>query len=241
MILERDEFIDVYRRYECGEDVVPELLGLLQPLIEATASKFSNDADYRHDLIQDCMERAIKTLPKFNPKYNPYNYFTSVFRNMCITKMKRYGNGNTVPHEEYMNDVGTLPNSLEHGLEKTDETVRIITTLLERNIERFPSEDVETVRTLTVKVYTQLMSGNYPKQVISTLSKDYPRKLVTSVCHATVIWLRFENLHTAHFQYDIPAEHSVLRDLYDILDEETYELLCTVCAGMRVTFPSNGS
>lgn len=238
MILNPTEFNHIYSLYVKGEDALQDLIVCLTPLAEVTASSYSNDDNFRHDLINDCLEHAVKIMRSYDPKRaNPYNYFTTVFRNVCITKIQKY----TTPFNLSLEiaDICVTDNG--------DDLVYdgdILLLLVERNRIRFPSIPTEQLDMVTHHIYAYITNGSRPGYG-NGIIKDIPsniilnRNVVMLIYYSSLSWLRFINIGATYWEYDMPGEMSLLYDLLTYVGEDIYELLSTVFDGMKLAFVSN--
>jgi len=209
------------------------------PMAEAIATSFSTDSNYREDLIQECLLRMINALPNYNPvQGNIHNYFTSVFRNICITYISReYRHDNMLADATYDGSYGS------HVINnKSPFPSYILTDLITRNRARFPSL-CEIIDELTSHIFSYLISGSEPgagggivKSAMQTF--DLPRNIVMSVYHSSLIWLRISN-HAIEYHYENMdmEELSLLHELQDLIGIDACSKVCTAFAGVNIKIP----
>lgn len=234
-IFNHSAFLDAYARYMYDSSALDDLLSLLTPLAEVIASSFSNDSEYREDLIQECMARAIKALPSYDPSVaKPHSYFTSVFRNICITYI-------TKQTKQPLVDLAVLNMERCYDTASKSSSV-ILEELLIRNRERFPSVDVGTLDGLTVHIYKHINSGSRPGSsngIIKSAMSEFhaERRTITIIFHSTLVWLRAHYINYSYYDCKIPGEMTVLYDVYEIFGEDVYEYMSTVFAGLSIKLP----
>lgn len=238
LILDPEEFLKYYHLW-CEDDpyALENLVIILTPLAEVMASKFSNDSEYRHDLIQECLLRGQKALQSYDPELaNPHKYFTSVFYNRCVTCIQMW---NKVP---LMPDF--IESAVQQAYEAHDLAIKPLIGLLERNRTRFPSIDANLLDDLTRFMYSYIITGLLPgksKGLIKTATTmfDVDRRTVMAVYNSSLVWLRMSNLENAYYGFNEPDELSILYDLRNIMGDEAYELLVTLFSGISLKIPKD--
>lgn len=237
MILDPDAFLQEYEQWKYGDGKADTLINLLEPLAQVIASSYSNDGEYRLDLIQECLARAYKALDNYDPSIaNPHKYFTSVFHNRCRTCMDMW---NKVPMYEEFDDlhIDLFIN------DNTNKGKTQLSELLCRNRERFPHIEASKLDAVSVYVYNYIVSGILPgnnKGVIKTAMKLYKlnRAEATVLYYSSLVWLRINNLDSTYYGFDDPDELSILSDLRDAIGDDAYEVLSTLFAGISIKFPN---
>ena len=235
VIFNHDAFLTAFTNYGCGSaDALDDMVILLTPLAEVIASSFSNDEEYRQDLIQECLLRAVIAIPSYNRDVaKPHSYFTSVFRNICITYISRQTKHPLV-------DIAVL--NMERYSSNLMSDVTVLQELIERNRKRFPSIDCDMLDRLSVHIYKYINLGSKPGNsngvIKSAMAEfDVPRRMATVIYHSTLVWLRSHYIDYAYYGYKSPKEMTVLYDVYELLGEEMYEFISTVFAGLSIKLP----
>lgn len=233
MILDPNAFMKYFDVYvACSTpDALDNLLGVLRPLAEAVASSFSDDSHYRLDLIQDCLEYAIKALDVYDPmRSNPYAFFAMVFKQRCMYKLKKY-------QEPIAATIDDLPLADDTELIVHDD--HVLAELIARNKQRFSC--VTGIDEVTRYVYKCIINGSRPgngKGIISDNTTSADRHTLMTVYYSSLVWLRYKYIFNTYYSFKEPDSLSLLYDLYDIFGEEVYEVMSIVFAGMRLHFPN---
>lgn len=239
MILNAQSFLYALDSYYAGSTDINAVLHQLLPLAEAVASSFSDDANFRYDLIQECMGKALVSIHKYDPtRAGPYNYFASVFRNACITAMDKYSKGCLD------DDLDILFINVDTTRITTDiyddDTQDLLRQLITHMRVRFPSISTDVLDNIVVDMYLYMQSG--AKLLTSSLQiwgKRYSldKTVVIAIYNAILVYLRSNYIEHSYYTLTLPDECDILADLRYILGDDQYEKLCTIFAGMKITFP----
>lgn len=240
MILDPDQFNDYYKEWQSGSlEALEDIAEILTPLAEVIASGYSNDSEYRFDLIQECLTRALSALRTYNPDVaSPHKYFTSVFHNRCRTCMKVWHKVPVAPEFDNVYVARYILNGDNANI-SCDYLVNLIT----RNRTRFPSIEANILDEITRYVYSYIVTGMLPgtgRGVIKTATElfDISRREAAAVYHSSLVWLRLNNLEDALYSFDEPDELSVNYDLREIIGDDAYEVLSTLFAGISIKLPN---
>jgi RNA polymerase sigma factor (sigma-70 family) len=243
MIFDCPSITDLVMQWQGSKDrsLEPLILDGCKNLIEAIVSQF--DAHYRDDLIQEAYIRILYACNFYTPSAgNLHNYFTSVIRNTCITWLSKQ------PKDYLVEDIATEDNENDDSdtyneyvdvileAEQSDSESTLLMELTERNRKRFPSLPVKDIDDLSEHIYYTLKtSGNFPKDLPKVLADKLclPSAVVKAVCNSSVIWLRYNNLSSAKIT-DITDEFSLLKDLEELIDSNTYRMLRIIFSGMTL-------
>lgn len=220
-----------------SQELLEQIMTGCTPLAEVIACQFSDDGNYRDDLIQECMLRLPAALPHYDPDLaNLHKYLTSVFRNRCISYVSLMGKQDKLAVELIEQGVQLVAHSRE--------TSNILQELTVRNRLRFPSLDVQTCDALTAHVYEFLLEGSQPgygQGVIKEAMANYThltRHKILVFYHSTLAYLRMTYEDFALLDCKEPDEFSLMQDVMDVLGEEAHDRLLLVFAGMNLKVPN---
>lgn len=238
MIFESQQITALVKQWQATKSpaILEKIVEGCIPLAEVIACQFSDDYNYRDDLIQECVARLAFALPHYDPELaDLHKYLTSVFRNRCISYVT------TVQKQDKLAD-----EIIEHGVELVTyprESSNILQELVVRNRLRFPSIDVMTCDGLTSHVYEYLLDGSQPgfgqgviKEAMAKF-KHLTRHQILIFYHSTLAYLRMTYEDFAILDCSDPDEFSLMADVMDVLGEEAYDRLMLVFAGMNLKVP----
>lgn len=199
-------------------------------LIEVIVSRFDNR--YREDLIQECKLKLITVLDRIDPERGKmHSFLTSVFNNHCISYITR--------------DTKTLELdglNIEAGIcEEVKVSIDILSLLLIRNRERFPSIPVTVVDDVTKYIYDATIHTVYGKSrgIMQGIVKyGLSRTVATALYHSTLYYMRLLLIKKCkNMKVQNPAELSILKDFKEIVGPTAYKTLSTLFSGMYIKFP----
>jgi RNA polymerase sigma factor (sigma-70 family) len=204
-------------------------------LIEAIVSTF--DPTYRDDLIQESYARLLYACNYYSVNVgNLHSYFTSVIRNTCITYLQKQPRDTSI---DDMIDEDQEPAEYTRAITVTDhrDSDDLLTELTERNRKRFPSVPISDIDAISEHIYYALKnSGSYPRELPKILSERMciPIVLIRMICNSSIVWMRYTNISNAMLGHTEPSEFTLLKDLEDVVDANTYRTLRIVFSGMTL-------
>lgn len=248
MIFDNEKVTNLVLQWQRDSDAhtLSEIFEESRNLIEAIVSAY--DPEYRDDMIQESYLRIHYALPYYDSNYKIHNYFTTVIHNQCRTYLK----------QQYVHDVELYDNvELCDGVDgdavfveysKTPEHYaidnnEILTDLIARNRQRFPSLPVEEIDDITEFIYASLRDGLYGKSrgIIANIVKNYGfhRTVATVVYHSSLVYLR---KRYAEYSKDYvlnrdEKEYSLLIDLKNEIGVKAFRKISKLFSGMYVKFP----
>ena len=214
------------------EELLAEILEAARSLIEAIASSF--DPYFREDLIQEAFVKVQYAITYFDPDIsNLHTYLTTVIRNSCISFVRKFSKEVLVV-EDYMLSVPTYDSMAER---------EIISVLISRNRDRFPSIPVDDVDGATEFVYYAIRDGIKGKSrgTVACLIRVYGwnRRVATVFYHSSMIFLRalLADKFSIVEGYEGNTEFTLLPELENIVGTQAYERILLLFSGTYVKIP----
>lgn len=208
-------------------------------LIEALVSKYG--AQYRDELIQEAYIRILYACNYYNVNTaSLHSYLTSVIRNTCLTFLSKQ------PKDLLIEDITSSDEDDEECSDYTDAILMaecsngntdLLTELIERNRVRFPSVPTTDIDDLSEHIYYALKTnGTYPKELPRILAANtcIPVATIRLICSSSIIWMRSVNISNAAINPKEATEFTLLKDLQDIVDPNTYKLIRIAFSGMTL-------
>ena len=215
------------------EDTLAEILQGCTSLIEAIVSSF--DSVYREDLIQEAYYRIQYALPFFNPHISSlHNYLTTVIRNICYTYTSKQ---DKEPYVEY--DYQITHDDIDHRYYNDAGELDVLTVLIARNRNRFPSIPVDDIDHITAYIFYALQSDGVSRRIIAQLATQFSieRSLAQIFYYSTIIYLRALNIQQAKLPSDKDIEFTLLPDIKEAMGEKVYERMAVIMSGMIIKLP----
>jgi hypothetical protein len=235
MIFDAEHITELAIRWQRtrDEDTLTEILEGCTSLIEAIVSSF--DSTYREDLIQEAYYRIQYALPFFNPHISSlHNYLTTVIRNICYTYTSKQ---DKEPDVEY--DHQYVHNDFDDRYYDEDGELDVLTALIARNRDRFPSIPVDDIDHVTAYIYYSLQSDGANRKTIAQLAVQFciERSLAQIFYCSTVIYLRALNIEQAKLSSNKDYEFTLLPDIEEVMGKRVYEHMAVIMSGMTIKLP----
>jgi DNA-directed RNA polymerase specialized sigma24 family protein len=200
------------------------------PLVEAIISSY--DYSHREDLIQESLLRIQYAIQFFDPDIsNLHNYLTTVIRNISASFLSKQSK----EPEINIDDVswGWID---DRQLDNED----ILSDLIERNRQRFPSIPVNVIDEVTEHIYQELVQNSASRKVVADVSTVFnlPKPVATTIHQSTLIWLRSKYSSYAKLKpLKLNEELTTLPDLCDLIGKVAYERVMISLSGMTLRIP----
>lgn len=198
-------------------------------LVEAIVTGY--DPLYRDDLIQESYAKILYAIEYYDPKRaNLHTFLTTVIKNICYSYINK----------EYKLARQEVTVELDFQLPYEDKYSDddVLTSMMIRNRKRFPSIDVDTIDELTQFAYFSLEEGMKHRSIIIFMHKisTLPMEIVTIIFRSSVLYLRSRNMLAADMSTNGVNEFSILADIKEIIGNDAFSKLSTLCYGMNVKF-----
>lgn len=241
MIFDNNKIACLVAAWQIDQDctTMEEILRGSMSLIEAIVSSY-NSVD-RDDLIQEACARIQNACKYYNPKVATlHNYFTTVIHNICRTysdkqdKLILYGDfakeSDIDDGEDYIEETLLQMPVLPPKSDLLDE-------LIIHNRKRFPSLPAVVLDDISEYIYFALQYTPDTSRAMSTqIETKYSvsRAIAIIICQSSFVFLRNMNLTCAEFNPGSLSEFSLIVDLMDVLDSQTFKQVMIVFSGMSL-------
>ncbi len=214
------------------EDTLDEIIQGCKSLIEAIVSDFNSV--YREDLIQEAYYRIQYAIPFFNPHIsNLHNYLTTVIRNICYTYTSKQDKETNIEYDHQITH-----NDFDDWCYDNGE-LDVLTVLIARNRNRFPSIPVDDIDHITAYIFYALQSDEPSRKIIAQLASQFgiERSLAQIFYCSTIIYLRALNIQQAELPSDKNFEFTLLPDIKEAMGKKVYERMAVIMSGLTIKLP----
>ena len=227
-IFDSEKVAGLLERYNAGEvEVLEDLLVQVNPLVSFMLNMY-NSAE-QDDMGQEVLIKLVASFKHYKSDVaGIHTYFSTVIRNTCITYFHKHRKHDC---EDDLDDETKV-----HSYEFDCEGDSILSDLLERNRERFPSVQQDVMDSITEFVYASIHEGlNKGRSAIREIASTFHmnREQALAIYSSTVVHLRMKYNDSEKNPLEV-NEFSLSPELVQFMGEESFCNMTKIFSGVII-------